>query len=437
MSYQSISRRRHNYLRRDYLGNRFSDVDPLESYNLDVERWARNAKTRMHDLCQDLLRAAANPSLMAIAIDQIGRREILGEHADYFASHQYPWDWLRNIQQRILDGTFRRGRFIKVKIPKIGKSGFRTIEIPDVESRILGKNLLNLLTPLLDPDFYELSIGFRPKRNLAHGISAAQLLFERGYRYMVACDIRDAFGSVPKQRLIQILRSRLHQSPVICLIEELLDRSRKCGIPQGHSLSPLCMNVYLDHILDRWWQESQPESVLVRYADDIAVFTENKQAAIAAYHSLQQRIQSCGLKLKEGPEEAVYDLGGGDRVQWLGMSLRRAGGVLKASLAESAWDKLRATLIEAKSKQDEHEVKHDLHLSGMQWIAQKAIAIEESAVPAIAEQIRLVASDLKLDMSGLTDDLAVEAWTIGRDLAARAQNEVAEWLAKIKTAPTT
>jgi hypothetical protein len=73
----------------------------------------------------------------------------------------------------------------------------------------------------------------------------------------------------------------------------------------------------------------------------------------------------------------------------------------------------------------------------MQWIAQKAIAIEESAVPAIAEQIRLVASDLKLDMSGLTDDLAVEAWTIGRDLAARAQNEVAEWLAKIKTAPTT
>jgi hypothetical protein len=40
-------------------------------------------------------------------------------------------------------------------------------------------------------------------------------------------------------------------------------------------------------------------------------------------------------------------------------------------------------------------------------------------------------------MSGLTDDLAVEAWTIGRDIATRAQNEVAEWLAKIKTAPTT
>ena len=373
---------------------------------------------------------------MAIAIDQIGRREILGEHADDFGSNQYPWDWFRNIERRILDGTFRRGKFTKVKIPKIGKSGFRTIEIPDAESRILGRSLLNLLTPLVDPDFYQLSIGFRPKRNLAHGIAAAQLLFERGHRYMVACDIRDAFGQVPKQRMIQILRSRLHQSPVIWLIEELLDRSRKCGIPQGHSLSPLCMNLYLDHNLDRWWQESQPESVLVRYADDIAVFAESKQAAISAYHSLQQRIQSCGLKLKEGPEEAVYDLGGGDRVQWLGMSLRCAGGVLRASLAHLSWDKLRATLIDTKLRLQKHEVEHDLHLSGLQWLAQKAIAIEELAVPAVADQIRYVAADLQVSMSQLTDDLAVEAWTIGRDRAARAQNEAADWLAEIKTAPT-
>lgn len=209
MPYQSISHQRHNYLQRHYLGNRSESEDPIGDYNVDVEQWARTAKNRMHEHCQCLLKAAANPRLLAEAIDKIGRFEILGDIAKEVPFNWYPWDHLRALQKQVLNGSFRRGKYRKAKVPKIGKEGSRTIEMPDISSRILSRNLCTLLTPLLDPEFYQLSIGFRPRRSLAHGIAAAKLLVDQGKHHMVACDVKDAFGSIPKTRVIQILRSRL------------------------------------------------------------------------------------------------------------------------------------------------------------------------------------------------------------------------------------
>jgi len=67
MPYQAISRQRHNYLRRDYIGNRSEFVDPVESYQQDVHGWARTAKNRMHEHCQSLLDVVANPSMLVRA----------------------------------------------------------------------------------------------------------------------------------------------------------------------------------------------------------------------------------------------------------------------------------------------------------------------------------------------------------------------------------
>ena len=145
MPYQSISRQRHNYLRRGYIGNRSEFVDPVESYRKDVHGWARTAKTRMHDHCQSLLDVVANPSMLARAIDDIGRKKILGDEGPAGLPDWYPWPWLRELQTRVLNGRFRSGKYQTYKHPKIGKEGFRTIEIPDTESRILARSLCNVL----------------------------------------------------------------------------------------------------------------------------------------------------------------------------------------------------------------------------------------------------------------------------------------------------
>ena len=435
MPYQSISSQRHYYLQRDYLGNRSEFVAPIKSYQEDVEQWALTAKNRMHEHCQSLLKAAANPRLLAEAINQIGRYEILGEIANSAPPTWFPWEQLRNLQKEVLSGSFRGGKYRKVKIPKIGKEGSRTIEIPDHASRILSRNLCTLLTPMLDPDFYDLSIGFRPRRSLAHGIAAAKLLVNQGKHHMVACDVRDAFGSVPKARLIQALRSRLHQSPALRLIEELLDRKRKRGIPQGLSLSPLCLNVYLDHFIDRWWNENFPGMTLVRYADDIAVFADTRAAAIDAYGAICQRMQSAGLQIKESQQDAILDLSGNDHVKWLGFSLRLMNGDLDAALGHSAWDKLHASLLEisARLKNNELSLDHDVSQSGCQWLVQKSVAINEAAVPAVADQVRQLAAHVGLNMSSLNGEEAHEAWSRGQEFAKRAEKEVSEWMQSHET----
>lgn len=430
MPYQSISRKRHNYLQRDYLGNRSELVDPIKSYHEDLNQWARTAKKRMHEHCQCLLKAAANPRLLAVAINKIGRYEMLGDIAELADPNWFPWDQLRNLQKEVLSGSFRRGKYRKAKIPKSGKEGFRTIKIPDDSSRILSRNLCTLLTPMLDPNFYDLSIGFRPRRSLAHGIAAAKLLVDQGKHHMVVCDVKDAFGSVPKVRLLKILRSRLHQSPVLGLIEELLDRKRKWGIPQGLSLSPLCLNVYLDHYFDRWWNEQFPDTTLVRYADDIAVFADTKQDAVNAYGAICQRLQSAGLQVKESQHDAIYDLTSNDHVQWLGFNLKLMNGDLNAVLGHLAWDKLQASLLEirARLKKNKLSLDHDVSQSGCQWLVQKSMAIHEAAVPAVADQIRQLAAHVGLNMAHLTAEEAHEAWSRGQEFGKRAEKDVSEWM---------
>ena len=427
MPYQSITPLRHRYLQRDYLGNRDDDADPLGAYYEDVHQWARTAKTRMHIHCQCLLKAAVNPRLMSAAIDQIGGWKALEDYDEGGFCH---WEALRGLRNDVLSGLFRRGEYRRVKIPKPGKTGFRTIEIPDSDSRILARNLCTLLTPLLDPDFYQLSIGFRPSRSIAHGLAAAKHLVGRGKHFMVACDVKDAFGSIPKSRLIQMLRKRLHQSPVIKLIEELLDRQRTRGVPQGLSLSPICLNVYLDHVFDRWWLEKFSHTTLIRYADDIAVFTDSRNDAEAAYEAICKRLLPTGLQIKESQQQAIWDLADDFPVEWLGFGLTARSGVLEASLSESAWHKLEAALASTKVRQKFRnlDLNRDQSDMGFQWIVQRAVAIPESSIKDIAGRICLMARRAGLSMDSLDEEEASRAWRIGRKQAKRAAGSVSGWL---------
>ena len=426
MPYQSISRQRHNYLRRGYIGNRSEFVDPVESYRKDVHGWARTAKTRMHDHCQSLLDVVANPSMLARAIDDIGRKKILGNEGPAGLPDWYPWSWLRELQTRVLNGRFRSGKYQTYKHPKIGKEGFRTIEIPDTESRILARSLCNVLTPILDPDFDPLSFGFRPGRSPVHCLAAADRLIRQGQQHIVSCDIRDAFGTIPRQRLLDVLRKRLHKSPVISLIEELLIKKRKKGIPQGLAISPICLNAYTDHMLDKWWAKHFPDNRLVRYADDIAVFCESQTAALDCYEALRNRIQAVGMQIKESPDEAIRDLSSGEWADWLGFRVTSQNDKLKPTIGEAGWARLEACLMQVKTEQDNGDLvtDDDLATVGCQWLTQKAVGVRQAQVPAVAEHIRSLADQCGLTMSGFTDEDALDSWRSGRRVAKRAWNEV-------------
>ena len=216
------------------------------------------------------------------------------------------------------------------------------------------------------------------------------------------------------------------------VVEEILDRHRKRGVPQGIAISPLLLNLYLDHNLDRWWLKNQTDSVMVRYADDILLACPSRASALACYSVLNDRVNQIGLKIKESPDEAIFDLASGDAAELLGFRVRvNNDGQMRTTLSDKSWDKLEISLAET-SFQSENlaEIMTSWHVAGIGfgWLSQKAIAFDEAQVPTIADKIRNLSLQSGLDMSIFTDELAQEAWEQGQQQWQKARDQVVGWL---------
>ena len=426
-------RQQYERLKDCYLSNRVSEhCKPVPAYERAVGDWALQSKANRHEHCETLLQAVANPMMLDASLSELmpklKRREQELENCETDSSMK--WRWLRAVQQALLDKKFRRGKYEKYKIAKPGRTGFRTIEVPNTDTRIVARTMLSVLSPLLDPNFYQLSIGFRKHRSPLHGIAAAEQLAKRGMTHWVKCDIRDAFGQIPKPPLLDVLKSRLHGSSIMWLVEEILDKHRKRGIPQGVAISPLAMNVYLDRFLDRWWVKRFPGTCLVRYADDILIACPTRQSAIAAFNALEEQTKTIGMPLKERQTDAVFDLSGGEMVDWLGFQIRLHGDEFQCSLGVKSWDRLEDKLQEVRARKTKGECYTDADITsiGFGRVHEKAIAINEQQVPAVAHQIRELAEESKLDMSGFTDGEALRAWLIGQEKWQEAREQVLQWL---------
>src|SRR6516162_360783 len=74
------------------------------------------------------------------------------------------------------------------------------------------------------------------------------------------------------------------------------------GTVQGSGLSPLLGNVYLHHVLDRWFErEVKPrlrgQAVLLRFCDDFVITFEHADDAEQVMAALQERMNAYNLKL--------------------------------------------------------------------------------------------------------------------------------------------
>jgi hypothetical protein len=101
---------------------------------------------------------------------------------------------------------------------------------------------------------------------------------------------------------------------------------------------------------------------------------------------------------------------------------------LQISLNELTWKRLEFHFQEMLAQEGGQEIsRDDLKSTGFQWMTQKALGVQLEQIPQIAEQVRLTASLLHLDMSLFTDDQATIAWRTGQRKAQEAELEVAQW----------
>ena len=220
---------------------------------------------------------------------------------------------LLDLHGRVHRGAYRATPVRRVEIPK-PDGGVRPLGIASLEDKIVQRAVVEqILNPIYESGFYGFSYGFRPGRSAHDALDALAYAVERRkVSWIVEVDIRQYFDSIDREQLMQLLEMRIGDQRVLRLIRKwlnagVIDAGLEVdvvrGTPQGAVISPLLANVYLHHVLDRWFarewrpREVRGEAYLVRYADDFVLGFEHRSDAERFMEAMRERFASFGLEV--------------------------------------------------------------------------------------------------------------------------------------------
>jgi RNA-directed DNA polymerase len=286
------------------------NTDDLQSAVLEAElrvlkiqtklhRWARDDPHRRFD---DLFNLVADPAFLLVAWVRVrGNRGARTAGVDGHTAHsieagQGVEDFLDELRTSLKDRSFTPLPVRERMIPRAGGK-LRRLGIATVRDRVAQASLKLVLEPIFEADFLPCSYGFRPKRRAHDAVAEVRLLTSKKYEWIVEGDIKACFDEISHPALMDRVRRRVGDKPVLALVKAFLKagilgedrvlRSNDTGTPQGSILSPLLSNVALS-VLDEHIAQSAggprlsayqrakrrrvglPTYRLIRYADDCA-----------------------------------------------------------------------------------------------------------------------------------------------------------------------
>jgi group II intron reverse transcriptase/maturase len=219
---------------------------------------------------------------------------------------------LGNLLTRFKSGSYRAPHVKEVLIPKSKPGEWRKLGLPTFEDKVLQRAVLMVLEAVYEPEFYEHSYGFRPKRSAHQCLKAVeQEIWSQWRPQILELDIRKCFDSIPKDQLMETLRKRINDGVILRTIGKWLNAGimngsslhyNTTGCPQGSVISPLLMNIYLNEVLDQWYVDTvrprlEGSSLLVRFADDSLFIFEKRKDAERVLKVLNHRFARYGLTL--------------------------------------------------------------------------------------------------------------------------------------------
>lgn len=231
------------------------------------------------------------------------------------------------IKAKLQEGNYQPGAVRAVWIPK-PNGGERPLGIPTVQDRLIQQAVLQVLTPIFDPEFSAHSYGYRPGRSAHEAVRAAQEYIRAGYTWIVDVDISAFFDEMDHDILMRQVSGKVEDKRVLRLIGEYLRapvqldgrrEKRRRGSPQGGPLSPLLSNIYLE-VLDKELERRGLN--FCRYADDVVIFVKSERSGQRVLASLTGWLEK-RLKLRVNATKSGVNAPGEGK--FLGFQLEAEG----------------------------------------------------------------------------------------------------------------
>ena len=188
---------------------------------------------------------------------------------------------LQEIITDVKSGRYTPEPLSRIYVPKEQSFELRPLGLGSLKDKILQRTIATELSSFFDKEFSDKNYGYRVNKSTLQAVARVRDFINRGDVYIYRLDIENFFETLPHEKLLNLLATRIANPELLHLIALFLkngsfERYKYIehfeGIHQGDPLSPLLANIYLNQL--DWFLENNGID-FVRFADDMVIFAHS------------------------------------------------------------------------------------------------------------------------------------------------------------------